>query len=244
MLLRCAISARQLLPPDLIEMGEDRGLAAQAVEIVVRGRAPPGGNVDLELPPWPRELSAYLSILAPLLPARDIAVDAGTGDGALLDVIAPLFRRVFAFDRKGRLIGKTEAATQIRFAIGTDDTDGQLIYSIEMDTRPGTRGGASDGTYFTLDDFAVAYRDGDDSGSGGDDDDDDKPKKRPPPIGAPPQETEPEDLTYGCCGAARSALGTFGRLIGQDSDDDKDRGLLGEKSRTSQQAGCARGRCR
>jgi len=47
----------------------------------------------------PAELGAYLAALAPLLPKRDLAVDAGTGDGGLLDVLAPVFRRVIAIDR-------------------------------------------------------------------------------------------------------------------------------------------------
>lgn len=45
------------------------------------------------------ELPAYLSALAPLVEARRLAVDAGTGDGRLLDVLAPVFGRVVAFDR-------------------------------------------------------------------------------------------------------------------------------------------------
>lgn len=45
------------------------------------------------------DIPAYLQAFAPLLSDRDLAVDAGTGDGALLDVLAPLFRKVIAFDR-------------------------------------------------------------------------------------------------------------------------------------------------
>jgi len=45
------------------------------------------------------DFPAYLEAFAPLLPNRDLAVDAGTGDGALLDVLAPLFHKVIAFDR-------------------------------------------------------------------------------------------------------------------------------------------------
>ncbi len=47
----------------------------------------------------PSELPAYLAALAPLLPHRALAVDAGTGDGRLLDVLAPIFDRVVAVDR-------------------------------------------------------------------------------------------------------------------------------------------------
>ncbi|MBX3273630.1 MAG: ArsR family transcriptional regulator [Sandaracinaceae bacterium] len=50
-------------------------------------------------PGLPVELPAYLSALAPLVDPRRLAVDAGTGDGALLDVLAPVFERVVAIDR-------------------------------------------------------------------------------------------------------------------------------------------------
>lgn len=75
------------------------------VPIVVRGRdektreffAKPSRSADqLGLAP---ELPAYLSAFAALLPHRELAVDAGTGDGVLLDLFAPVFRRVLAVDR-------------------------------------------------------------------------------------------------------------------------------------------------
>jgi ArsR family transcriptional regulator len=47
----------------------------------------------------PPELAAYLAAFAPLLAHRRLAVDAGTGDGALLEVLAPVFERVIALDR-------------------------------------------------------------------------------------------------------------------------------------------------
>lgn len=45
------------------------------------------------------ELPAYLSAFGALLPRRELAVDAGTGDGALLDLLAPVFARVIGVDR-------------------------------------------------------------------------------------------------------------------------------------------------
>ena len=51
------------------------------------------------LPAPAGELGAYLMALAPLLPRRRLAIDAGTGDGGLLDVLAPVFERVVAIDR-------------------------------------------------------------------------------------------------------------------------------------------------
>lgn len=45
------------------------------------------------------ELGAYLAALSMLLPRRRFAIDAGTGDGGLLDVLAPSFDEVVALDR-------------------------------------------------------------------------------------------------------------------------------------------------
>src|SRR5262245_4221328 len=44
----------------------------------------------------PEELGAYLAAIGRLIPHRKLAVDVGTGDGALLEVLAPLFDRVVA----------------------------------------------------------------------------------------------------------------------------------------------------
>jgi SAM-dependent methyltransferase len=41
-----------------------------------------------------------LSALAPLIESRRLAVDAGTGAGFVLDVLAPLFEQVIAVDRE------------------------------------------------------------------------------------------------------------------------------------------------
>lgn len=48
---------------------------------------------------FPVELPAYLSALAPLIEPRRLAVDAGTGDGSMLEILAPIFDRVVAIDR-------------------------------------------------------------------------------------------------------------------------------------------------
>lgn len=45
------------------------------------------------------ELPAYLAAFGALLPHRELAVDAGTGDGVLLDLLAPVFKRVIGVDR-------------------------------------------------------------------------------------------------------------------------------------------------
>ena len=43
--------------------------------------------------------AAYLTAVSALLPRRNLAVDIGTGEGALLSLLAPLFDRVVAVDR-------------------------------------------------------------------------------------------------------------------------------------------------
>lgn len=52
-----------------------------------------------ELAGPPPELAAYLAALGPLLPRRALALDAGTGDGGLLEVLAHVFEKVVAVDR-------------------------------------------------------------------------------------------------------------------------------------------------
>jgi DNA-binding transcriptional ArsR family regulator/protein-L-isoaspartate O-methyltransferase len=64
---------------------------------------------DSDLSPFPVELGAYLSALAPLIPHRRLAVDAGTGDGGLLEVIARVFDRVVAFDREDAQLARCAA---------------------------------------------------------------------------------------------------------------------------------------
>ncbi len=58
-----------------------------------------------QLPP---ELPAYLTALAPLIPRRALALDAGTGDGSLLDVLAPVFARVVAVDREEAQLARAQ----------------------------------------------------------------------------------------------------------------------------------------
>lgn len=82
---------------------EDGSLARIPSVVAARDKAAreffarPGA--DDGVPAFPAELPAYLSALAPLIERRGLAVDAGTGDGSLLDVIAPIFDAVVGFDR-------------------------------------------------------------------------------------------------------------------------------------------------
>lgn len=58
--------------------------------------------------------AAYVAALARLLPSRRLAVDAGTGDGALLDVLAPAFDRVVAVDRSEVQLDRARARVTAR----------------------------------------------------------------------------------------------------------------------------------
>jgi DNA-binding transcriptional ArsR family regulator/protein-L-isoaspartate O-methyltransferase len=60
------------------------------------------------------ELPAYLAALAVLLPRRGRAVDAGTGDGRLLDVLAPLFEQVVGVDREPARLARAEQRVAAR----------------------------------------------------------------------------------------------------------------------------------
>lgn len=62
----------------------------------------------------PLEAAAYLAALAPLLPERRLAVDAGTGDGALLEILSPIFERVVALDRSAAQLELARERTRRR----------------------------------------------------------------------------------------------------------------------------------
>jgi len=66
------------------------------------------------LPAEPDATTAYVAALARLLPNRALAVDAGTGDGALLDVLAPAFERVIAVDRSEVQLDRARARVGAR----------------------------------------------------------------------------------------------------------------------------------
>ena len=59
-------------------------------------------RADSDVVGYPAELPAYLALLSGLIPARELAIEVGTGDGRLLEVLAPLFQRVIALDREAK----------------------------------------------------------------------------------------------------------------------------------------------
>lgn len=63
---------------------------------------------------FPAELPAYLAALSPLLPRRRLAIDAGTGDGRLLEVLAPLFEQVVAVDREAAQLSRAAQRVRLR----------------------------------------------------------------------------------------------------------------------------------
>jgi DNA-binding transcriptional ArsR family regulator/ubiquinone/menaquinone biosynthesis C-methylase UbiE len=62
----------------------------------------------------PDELAAYLMAIAPLLARRELAVDVGTGEGRLLEVLAPLFDKVIAIDREPAQLERARVRTRLR----------------------------------------------------------------------------------------------------------------------------------
>jgi ArsR family transcriptional regulator len=54
------------------------------------------------------EWSAYLTAIRTLLPRRALAVDLGTGDGALVELLAPLFDQVIAVDRSEKQLASAK----------------------------------------------------------------------------------------------------------------------------------------
>jgi len=74
----------------------------------------------------PEELASYLSAFAPLLPHRALAVDAGTGDGGMLDVLAPVFERVVAIDRAEPQLRRARARVEARHYTNVELVEGDL----------------------------------------------------------------------------------------------------------------------
>ncbi len=62
------------------------------------------GKARVDAPP--PEIGAYLVALAPLVARRRLALDAGTGDGRMLEVLAPVYERVVAVDRSAAQLAR------------------------------------------------------------------------------------------------------------------------------------------
>lgn len=125
-------------------LGAGRRLCAEEgrlerVAEVVRGRdartreffARPGKAS--EPPGLAPELPGYLCALAPLLGRRKLALDAGAGDGGLLDVLAPVFDKVVALDRSeaqlGRALHRVRARGYRNVELICGEVDGDEVQS-------------------------------------------------------------------------------------------------------------------
>ncbi|MBW2463348.1 MAG: methyltransferase domain-containing protein [Deltaproteobacteria bacterium] len=89
----------------------------------------------------PSELPAYLSALAPLIEHRSLAVDAGTGDGGLLDLLAPIFGEVIGVDREEAQLSRARARLVARGYQNVTLHEGELDDS-ELVSLVDSRGGA------------------------------------------------------------------------------------------------------
>jgi ArsR family transcriptional regulator len=93
------------------------GSLARVSEVVARRDAkarelfarPTAAEVGLSL-----DLPSYLAAFAALIDPRELAVDAGTGDGALLDLLAPVYRRVVAIDRSEAQLARARQRLRAR----------------------------------------------------------------------------------------------------------------------------------
>jgi ArsR family transcriptional regulator len=96
---------------------------------------------DEDVAALPLELTAYVAALAPLVPRRKLAVDAGTGDGGLLEVIARVFDRVVAFDREDEQLRRCKARIAARGLDNVELVRGE-VGSAEVRKAVVARGGA------------------------------------------------------------------------------------------------------
>jgi ArsR family transcriptional regulator len=72
------------------------------------------------------DLPAYLNGFAKLIADRELALDAGTGDGALLDLLAPIYRRVVAIDRSQAQLTRAKERARVRGYANVDFIDDQI----------------------------------------------------------------------------------------------------------------------
>jgi ArsR family transcriptional regulator len=96
-------------------------------------REPAGEAAPAEAAPaW----APFLPLLAPLVPARRLAVDVGAGEGTLLPLLSPIFERVIAIDRSAARLARCAARVaalglpNVRLREGTVD-DASLVQEIE-----------------------------------------------------------------------------------------------------------------
>jgi ArsR family transcriptional regulator len=127
-------AARDAVVADALSSGrslcEWDGSLARVVQVVDARQAatheffarPPKVRLDA----MPAEAGAYLAALAPLLPRRSLAVDAGTGDGRLLEILAPIYERVLAVDRAPVQLTRARERVALRGFANVEILQGEL----------------------------------------------------------------------------------------------------------------------
>jgi len=134
-----ALAAADLVVSDAIQTGRrlcnDDGSLARVAQVVhardaqtrefFSRSAPKDASEQVAV-----EVPAYLHALAALVEPRGLAVDAGTGRGVLLDLLAPLFTRVVAIDRSDAQLARASERVQARaypnVELVRDEIDGEL----------------------------------------------------------------------------------------------------------------------
>ena len=122
---------------------ESEGVLARVPEIVQQRDAPareffganartPGDQIEL-----PAELPAYLAALSWLMPRRKLAIEVGTGDGRLLEVLAPMFDRVLAIDREQTQLARAAERLAQRGHRNVELTQVDLSESAALRALPG-----------------------------------------------------------------------------------------------------------
>jgi DNA-binding transcriptional ArsR family regulator len=66
-------------------------------------------GTEIVAPPADAALLPWVPLLAPLLPGHALAIDLGTGEGALLPLLSPLYERVIAVDRSPARLARCSA---------------------------------------------------------------------------------------------------------------------------------------
>lgn len=109
---------------------EDGSLARVAQIVRARDQAArelfAKGESELDAGELPEELPAYLAAIAPLVPHRALALDAGTGDGRLLDVLAPIFDRVVGVDRSPARLARAQQRIARRGYTNVELVEGEV----------------------------------------------------------------------------------------------------------------------
>ena len=97
----CAADGSLARVPGVLAQREEA--SRQFFARVTDAAEPPGaGTAEASGPGW----GAFLPLLAPLVPARALAVDVGAGEGTLLPLLSPVFERVIAIDRSAARLAR------------------------------------------------------------------------------------------------------------------------------------------